>query len=1568
MNNNTSKRRQRGKSRDKSRDRRNIEENDARDLDTANTEAEKYHQRRSRHHRARRERDNLPNRNFDKERIEDYLAKQNISLRKVGRRQTQRYDFKGKNLSAKMDGFEIYSDEGSSNESLDLIHERRTVTSPLVIEKPLLKPSDLRGRNRDSKQKDLLRPVSKQRPKRLEPTVMVNDELIYDENADDDVLGNGNDGDDYDDDYDDVIRRLLLSPRQARRNRSHGNGDYLQKSYLLDQQALALDRRNSSRPSSASKKKYHALNGNSRSVIDKRLDDGSTDDSDNDYRLSRRYEKSTRRMKDDYSRKSKLARLQKSMSVDATTRLQPREFDRNENYGETARLILSPRTRRSRKLNERRENMNDEELIRRLMLEREKELILMGMKRKHDVKRYLRNNLKTSDRMHLEKPSSAKGLEKMELMARNEYAYDSGESNPDFDLNSENCDDLGMLDTPSLSPGYDDFCDILYDNDLELMSEPKQTKTDSRKRGNVDEENHDDGFTRQRRNNNSRRGMKPDQGELDNLSLVVKGHLEEGESKVRRSRKEDAIYEAAKEPMQSKGSWYDENQNEVLHQKGRAVIETYIEPERGTLSIVKEDSNEGSEANLNENVKEQSETLQRNKDQAARELFLGIRRQAEEGKSRPTGSESLKQSTRKGTISGSLSFSVRPTNFENEEGEVDGIDEGDGGGCFKNSRQNAWRDKKALSVDYGENSYSEYQRDLINPDDWYRNVIPEAKISIQKTRKYQSISFTCSNIARLKEKAKKVKKSEKNRKKGNEKICKNGKGGKKLKESIVANKMQEQRSDENAAKCVKKISDKNTKDSKRKMAKLKEKVKAKKGGKMRKISEEIEINYKDGMGIHDEKNNGDISDEEQKMMMIGNLLKKRIVDRGNEEQISNKKKEKTEEEVIGEEKKKKTAKTNEHLTKKKKKEKAKKKHQLIEVATREKKKELKTENEEKNEIISDEETKLKLLSNLLKKKKESKEKKSNEEIINVEKNNDKLMTDKKDEKDEVVSDEETKTMLISKLIKKKKEAKENMRGNATNADKITERIDTKINEQKEETEVVSDEETKTKLLSNLIRKKREAKIKNEGKEKGNLEMSKGNIKETNEVISDEENKTKLLSNLIRRKKEARLKKEVQEKEKESLTIKNENRKESSEVISDEENKTKLLSNLIRKKRVAKQQQEVNENEQRKDSISGEQKNRPGISLGLNAAAKGQENEGMRNREGRFVDKQHQHETAKSASRNIEGKGPKMVAKEGKRYRSPREQEKKANKEKNKLNNNKSKAAEKSTNAAKGKEKSESQTKCELRIAKEKNKKAYEQEKGQENIEDLQKKKSLLGPIIRRKMQAKEEKKKQEQLEEERRRVIERLRKPLDFSDDDDDDDDDDDEEDEEDEDSDHDEDDDHDGDAVEDEVDSDSDDSYEDDDDVEYTEEEDEVDDDEDSFEVAEEDSEDEDDDSDEDDDDSDALEDEENAKQKLKDLQATSDSDDDSDDLTSDEEHEKYSEEYSGTDDDSKTESEDEGEDEGEDEVEDEEEDEAEDEEEDEAEDEEEDEEEDEAEDEAEDEEDATDEDDLAALNGTFD
>ena len=152
---------------------------------------------------------------------------------------------------------------------------------------------------------------------------------------------------------------------------------------------------------------------------------------------------------------------------------------------------------------------------------------------------------------------------------------------------------------------------------------------------------------------------------------------------------------------------------------------------------------------------------------------------------------------------------------------------------------------------------------------------------------------------------------------------------------------------------------------------------------------------------------------------------------------------------------------------------------------------------------------------------------------------------------------------------------------------------------KDDHEVISDEETKTKLLSNLIRKRREAKsvmsaqggglrsvtsAKCAKSEMDTKVMKVTTVKKTGdtreEVVSDEENKTKILSNLIRKKKEAKIKaakleKSKAEKDHENVKKANEvkdTQKGTQEAVSDEEKKTSLLSNLIRRKKTKEQKQ------------------------------------------------------------------------------------------------------------------------------------------------------------------------------------------------------------------------------------------------------------------------------------------------------------------------------------------------------------------------------------------------------------
>eukprot|EP00794_Sanderia_malayensis_P018293 gene18293-20116_t len=52
-------------------------------------------------------------------------------------------------------------------------------------------------------------------------------------------------------------------------------------------------------------------------------------------------------------------------------------------------------------------------------------------------------------------------------------------SQQEFDWPSEYCDDPGILDIPNLSPGYEDFCDIYYNDGIDTGRPPRHDKSDT---------------------------------------------------------------------------------------------------------------------------------------------------------------------------------------------------------------------------------------------------------------------------------------------------------------------------------------------------------------------------------------------------------------------------------------------------------------------------------------------------------------------------------------------------------------------------------------------------------------------------------------------------------------------------------------------------------------------------------------------------------------------------------------------------------------------------------------------------------------------------------------------------------------------------------------------------------------------------------------------------------------------------------------------------------------------------------------------------------------------------------
>ena len=1239
----------------------------------------------------------------------------------------------------KMDAYGVYSEEESeeSIDSKELAFHNNRAKSPRIIENRLLRPSEIRANHQEeSKYRKKARTFDdkskrKQRQEKTEPKLMVNDELYYDDSEE-----NG---------YNDIVRKLLLSPRQVRSARRHEMERYQQNDFLLAQQALASVRGNMQMPLSESKKQFRGKNMKMRRMRRKfeEEEDEMSEESDYEYSVrpsTRTYQSIGKSIEEGRSRK-KLSKLQKSMSFD-TSHFHPVDFEEDENYGKIAKIMLSPNIRRKKGTDKRyKEFEREDEIIRRALAE--KELFMTGKGGSKKSKKYLGSNLRNGDRVMLERPKSAQELQRMMVNEERKYFSRTKESTDEdseegFDWNSENCDDLGMLDTPNLSPGYEDFCDILYDNEVNLIME-KSRKKDEEKKENIEDDKIDDRFNKERREEQEMAGYNQaknaEKSGVEKFIEIEKKAKPDTNLWIPKEREGSGFKNGF---QTSKGLWYHNDQKEVINSKeaksGTDVLSTVTEElsDEWKGSGGKETKqNMGKKNGLKveraevDRVNEYSQ--QSDRDRAARELFLGIRKKMEGSRDEIEKGELIKEEEvpqRKASLLRSLSLCVNPTNLgvnENEKEEDD--DENYRNGMSLRSDREAWKMKKAFSIDCGQQYQNQNEiENLSLVELGWRNP-PEGKIIIQKTKKYHSLTFTCSNEAKVKERKEKGENKKKRRSKGKnnvdennnkdhrngreEKSCKTEKGKQKKVSKNICNtgecsKMQQEKAMEGArkkklnekvfkgtqSKSLNRIESKNINDNgKQERNRKLENDHCRRNGEKRSKSLVMIQEEKDkAKNINYQVNDGVISDEDEKRSILKKLLKNKLEKKNNARNEMDAK----------ESKKTRKSKQNGREIEKQNAENSLQINQTGKMKCREEESQKKAYLNQRNDF----------LENALK------------------------------EENEEISDEETKKELISKLIRRKRETK-------------LKKNDIVIrNENK--TEVISDEETKAKLISKLIRKKKDAKTKEK-----NDDLKREAFQSESGCLREEEKKLKLLSKVEERSK----KQEKQEKEKMNERINDdrdqcpeENRKDS-EIISDEENKMSVLSNLIRKKRMARKGQQMNEEK----TVKGQGKEKIGKK---NDTVMSEKSNARKEKED---EKERESLNGKSKRSKDINLGRKEKEKEEGKKGKMKTHEKKSNaaedlKARKKFRGEEPKETKIKHKNARPKVVTESSRKMPMD-----GKNSKKNDKG--NIQnDLEKKKSLLGPLLRRKIQAREEKKMKEKLDEERMKALERVRKPVSISD------------------------------------------------------------------------------------------------------------------------------------------------------------------------------------------------------------
>jgi len=449
--------------------RKNPKENTLlRNVEIAERGRGKHSQRRSRRGKTSEENLRSALRKSRKGGIEYNATQRPDKLKEVVRERLGRQnDTHRSEIRIKMDGFETSSDDASLDKSIDLLHEVSQRSSTPAIEKQAIRSSDLKVGKSNARQRYLVRPLHEKRQREVGHRAIAENTLY----------------EDYDDYayYEDVVRNLLSSSKNVVRSKRRPEKDYSTRAFLDEQNSFMKDLRRNEMPFP---RKHHSKNGNSRKdliVNDAWPGNSSTDDSeyDEDFCSRNKTVDSRWNATKGYATRPKPWKLQTSLSLDHTVpRLHPSDIQSIEQYGNVSRSILSPKLMRSR--DSRNRHQMEEEIIEKLMQQREKELILMGTKNNYALKRLLRSDLQNQAKQlrQLHTRRAAPNLERFEFMEEDASSDQSNEngSNPDFAWNAENCDDPGMLDTPSLSPGYEDFCDILYDNDNERDAHADQNQ------------------------------------------------------------------------------------------------------------------------------------------------------------------------------------------------------------------------------------------------------------------------------------------------------------------------------------------------------------------------------------------------------------------------------------------------------------------------------------------------------------------------------------------------------------------------------------------------------------------------------------------------------------------------------------------------------------------------------------------------------------------------------------------------------------------------------------------------------------------------------------------------------------------------------------------------------------------------------------------------------------------------------------------------------------------------------------------------------------------------------------
>ena len=1229
-----------------------------------------------------------------------------------------------RNIRRRMDDFERSTDEErASSDSGDSLRLARN-DSPCVIEKPLVRPSDIRGRLRDRDYTKRLSPPVVNRPSRV-PRGAKYSLLDIEANYYDDLS------------YDNIYQSYNLSPRVSRKAvRSEGK----RERYL--QEFSKVDRRRRPLSGSRVQSRYHVdASSRPRRRVN---EDAIVDDFEKDIVIGRygeqllevdspieRDERRTIAIPDRKSRGRKSpsnyppAHLEKDIlddyHLEALSARTDARYPRLVKKRESRRRSLKEVGRRNTESHAGAFDFSEDDSIIDERVARRRPV-------RHPV--YAKN-------LHYELIDS-EGLK-------------SGSSPPeDLLCDSENCDDLGMLDTPNLSPGCEEFCDIMYDQNLPNLK--VDVKTDSMS-VNLSSENipgefgdYVDGTNKERSRNvqrpEERESLEAKEGIVQKDGKLAEIYVSDLHRSIPRNKKSNntARVDAKNEKnshrkhgasnesgskahtqggsFKNRGFWYhlkaDEQSNLGANEVSKtrpcgsmspAIVVEEFRDEAVQEKIEAEPENSNGddgyygrsigEISNNEDAEYEAQMKNDGSTLAMQKLESGIwsesadtyNRMGENQDKRVETSQNIdKDQDARDLFLGICKSVKEKSSVTNDSSHLQGVGRkssltrslsmsvNPSSGFFAGTAIPA----NTTELDDGRaNAGHKWRMQKAYSLDWAERCcpnfnhndlyfvpevvsIPESKITVQRRRRYRNITISWESKAAIKMEASGVKSRKSKHERPSKDVDKESTNKRAIKTSKTKSKKQISKKE--------KFENAGKSDSKRSNMKSKEKVKRTDG-----------LEFKMAATIEKKSEGSKEQDVILKLDRIGKDSRKT-----KEKHNPGRRRRSGQNERYME---KESRKGKENLVIK-----------------------------EEDEVISDEEQKKSLIGKLIQRKLEKtklQKKSENEERMR-----------KEQVEEEIISDEETKKALLTKLIRKKKESMKLQRQEKDMTNTMKEK-------EKDSDLVVSDEERKTNLISKLIRKKKEARKSNEIKQ----EKMKENFEDND--ISDEETKTKLLSNLIRKKKEAKRREEIEKDLKFKTSNKTENGARNfhnKRNIAEKENKRNIVKSSEMKK---EKDFDYKERTKRSSEISYKSKKKTAV-----------DKTDSRQNDMHTVNKLNE----KSSDKNVS----EIKKCKSKNFNDDKERDtRKILRERDTLGN-KITMKPMTERINRNKQRQNPGSKADtVGVA-----------DGGEIIEDLDKKKSLIGSLVRRKRETKEAARKQEQLEQERLKALENLRKPFKFSDDD----------------------------------------------------------------------------------------------------------------------------------------------------------------------------------------------------------